>query len=239
MLRQFLLDCKLHFKGTFLVQLLAELGGFLFGVIMVNFIMRVDDDPGSWFCMGSVMAIIVFLIFTLIYGAFGYHNEFQLALSMGRTRTAFMGSYALRLLVQLTLGYVLILGLYHLELALYPLLFPAYENEVAFAFLTNWKLVLPAVPGLLVLTMFVGAIYGRWGKKSLWFFWVLWMFCCFVLPRLFDDEPGGGILDQAALGVRHVFTAVPLTAWIVVGVVLAIGMVSVTITLGKKQMVKI
>ena len=87
--------------------------------------------------------------------------------------------------------------------------------------------------------MFVGAIYGRWGKKSLWFFWVLWMFCCFVLPRLFDDEPGGGILDQTALGDRHVFTAVPLTAWIVVGVVLAIGMVSVTITLGKKQMVKI
>lgn len=239
MLRQFLLDCKLHFKGTFLVQLLAELGGFLFGVIMVNLIMRVDDDPGSWFCMGTVMAMIVFLLFTLIYGAFGYHNEFQLALSMGRTRTAFMGSYALRLLLQLVVGYALVLGMYHFEVAIYSQLFQAYENEVAFTFLTNWKILLPAALGILVLAMFFGSIYGRWAKKSLWAFWVIWMFCCFVLPRLFNDELGDGVLDQAALGIRTVFTAVPLTVWIVVGTVLAIGMVSTTVTLGKKQIVKI
>lgn len=239
MIRQFILDCKLHCKGTFLALLLAELGGFLFGVIFINIIMRLDDTATSWFCIGTIMAMIVCVIFTLFYGAFGYHSEFQLALSMGRTRMAFMGSYGLRLLLQMVAGYGMILLLYRLELVLYPLLFPNCVNDAPFTFLTNWKVLVPIALGILILSMFVGTIYGRWGKKSLWFFWVVWMFCCFVLPRLFDDELGDGILDQAALGMRNVFTVVPLRAWIVVGVILAIGMVSTTVTLGRKQMVKI
>ena len=68
MIRQFMLDCKLHCKGTFLVQLLAELGGFLFGVILLNIIMRLDDTATSWCCMGTIMAMIVCVIFTLFYG---------------------------------------------------------------------------------------------------------------------------------------------------------------------------
>ncbi|MGN0979083.1 MAG: hypothetical protein ACI4PT_02025 [Candidatus Avoscillospira sp.] len=239
MIRQFILDCKLHWKGTFLAQLLADLGGFLFGVILLNIILRLDDTAASWFCMGTIMAMIVSVIFTLFYGAFGYHSEFQLALSMGRTRMAFMGSYALRLLLQMVAGYVMILLLYRLEGILYSLLFPDCMNDAPFTFLTNWKVLVPIALGILILSMFVGAIYGRWGKKSLWFFWVVWMFCCFVLPRLFDDELGDGILDQAALGMRNVFTVVPLRAWIVVSVILAVGMVSTTVSLGRKQMVKI
>lgn len=237
MLQQLTLDLRLH-KNNILVALLAELGAFLLGVIMVCVILRLDSDPGGWFCMGTVMALIACAVVTLLTGAFGYYAEFQLALSMGRTRTAFMGSYALRLLLQLAVSYVLVLLLYRAELALYPIFFPAYENEVQFTFLTNWKLILTCALGLLILSMFIGAIYGRWGKKSLWVFWVIWLFCCFVLPRLFDDEPGEGVLDQAALGVRNVFATVPLNAWIVFGAALAVGMISTTAVLGRKQMVK-
>lgn len=238
MFQQFGLDLKVH-KGNFLLTLLTELGGFLFGFIMVNIIMRVDSDPGSWFCMGTLMALIIGVVVPLFSGGFGYNGEFQLALSMGRTRMAFMGSFVLRLLLQLLLGYALVLGLYQVELALYPLLFPAFENEVTFTFLTNWKLVAAAIGALLVLAMFIGSIYGRYGKKGMWVFYVIWLFCCFILPRMFDDEPGAGVLDQAALGVRNVFTAVPLTAWIVAGAVLAAGMVTTIIVLGRKQMVKL
>lgn len=236
MFRQLYLDLRVH-KSDFLVAILVELGGFLFGMLLLCVLMNLDEDPGSWFCMGTIMALLVCLIFALL-SSFGYQAEFQLALSMGRTRAAFLGAYALRLLLRLAASYALALIFYRVELALYPHFFPAYENEVAFSFLTNWKLILPCVLGLLIVTMFIGAVYGRWGKKSLWIFWVIWLFCCFILPRLFHDEPGDGVLDRAALGIRNVFTAVPMTAWIVVGAVLAVGMISTIITLGRKQMVK-
>ncbi len=238
MLQQLRLDLKVHYD-ILLASLAAELGGFLFGFILVNIIMRVDSDPGSWFCMGSLMALIVGVAVPLFSGAFSYSSQFQLALSMGRTRSAFMGSFVLRLLLQLLAGYALVLGLYQVELALYPLLFPAYENEVAFTFLTNWRIIVSAIAALLILSMFIGALFGRYGKKSIWVFYLIWLFCCFVLPRMFDDDRGEGVLDQAATGVLRAFQVVPLTAWIVVGAVLAVGMVTTIIVLGRKQMVKL
>lgn len=238
MVQQFKIDLKLH-KSSFLISFLVELGGFLFGFLLVNLIMRLDDDPGSWFCMGTLMALAMGVMVLFLMGGLGYSNEFQLALSMGRTRKAFMASYALRLLLQIIMSYILILAVYHLELAIYPLLFPGYEIEVAFSFLTNWKVILPSALAILVLAMFLGAIYGRYGKKGLWLSYLIWMFCCFVLPRTMDDDLGSGVLDQAALGVRTVFTTVPPAAWLVLGGVLAVGMVITTISLGKKQMVKL
>lgn len=238
MLQQLALDLRLH-KNDMLLSLLTILGGFLFGAILLCIVMRLDSDPVGWFCMGTIMALIMCAALTLFAGAFSYHSEFQLALSMGRTRTAFMGAYVLRLLLRLAVSYALVLLLYQAELALYPIFFPAYENEVQFTFLTNWKLILPCALGLLILTMFIGAVYGRWGKKSMWIFWVIWLFCCFILPRLFDEEPGDGVLDQAAMGVRNAFTVVPLNAWIAFGYILAACMVSATVILGRKQMVRI
>lgn len=238
MLKQFTIDLKLQ-KSVFLVNLAAELGGFLFGFLIVNLVMRLDDDPGSWFCMGTMMALVVSVVFVFFYGSFGYSGEFQVAIAMGRTRMAFMGSYALRLLMQLLADYVVLLGLYHLELAVYPLLFPAYGNEVAFSFLTDWRILLPSALGILIVAMFIGTLYGRYGKKGIWASYLIWLFCCFVLPRLFDDDLGSGVLDQAALGVRMVLAAVSPAAWGTLGAVLAAGMVAATILLGRRQMVKL
>lgn len=238
MLKQFKIDLKLQ-MGSILANLVAELGGFLFGFLLVNLIMRVDDDPGSWFCMGTLMALIVGAMFVFFAGSFGYSSEFQVAVAMGRTRKAFMGSYALRLLMQLLADYVVLLGLYQLELAIYPLLFPAFGNEVVFSFLTDWRVLPPCVLGLLILAMFIGALYGSYGRKGLWAFYLLWLFGCFVLPRVFSDELGSGVLDQAALGVRTAFQTIPLAAWGTMGTVLAVGMVTTTILLGRRQMVKL
>lgn len=238
MLQQFKIDLKLH-KGNFLVILLGELGGFLLGFLMVNLIMRLDEEPGDWFCLGALMALLVGVMCVLLMGGLGYSNEFQLALAMGRTRKAFMGAYALRLLLQILLGYIVVLAFYGLELAVNPLLYPGYENEVAFSFLTNWKILLPCGLGILILAMFIGAVYGRYGKKGWWAFYFIWLFCCFVLPRLFNDELGDSLLDRTALGVQAVFAAVPLTAWLILAILLMAGMAVTTVTLGKRQMVKL
>lgn len=237
MLKQFAMDWKLN-RSSFFVLLAIQLGAFLFGAVLVFAIMKLDSDPGAWFCMGTLMAAIALAGITLLCYGFGYAQEFNVALSMGRTRAAFMGAYALRTVLQLLAGYVLLLGLYRLELAVYPLLFAPYGNEVAFTFLTDWRYLLPIFVGLVIVSLFMGAMYGRYGKKGLWFFYFLWIFCCFILPRMFHKEPNGGALDQMAFGLMGVIRLVPVGAWIGFGVVLAVGMILATVKLGMEQMVK-
>lgn len=106
--------------------------------------MRTDKEADSWFCLGTMMALVATTILVLFIGGFGYSGEFQLAIAMGRTRGAFMGSYALRLLLQIGVSYLLALALYRVELAVYPLFFPAAGNETPFQFLTDTRILIPA-----------------------------------------------------------------------------------------------
>ena len=238
MLKQFTTDWKLNWK-SFLGMLAGQLGAFLFGLIMVCIIMNVDEDPGAWFCMGTLMSCIALLFITLFCYGFGYAQEFNVALSMGCTRTAFMGAYALRTALQLLAGYGLLLLLYRLELALYPLLFPPYGNEVVFSFLTDWRWIVPILLGLVVLTLFIGSLYGRYGKKGLWFFYILWIVSCFLLPRMVDADPQDtGALNMAALGLLSLFQAIPVTVWLTFAAVLAVGMLATVVRFGRTQMVR-
>lgn len=237
MLRQFIKDWKLH-RSSYFIMLAAQAGSFLLGILFVLMIMHFDDEPGSWFCMGTMIACLVLVVICVFFYGFSYGQEFQLALSMGCTRMAFLGAFALRLLVQLLSGYILILLFHQIELALYARLFPQYANEVLFTFLTDWRILVPVVLGMTVLSLFIGSLYGRYGKKGMIFFYVLWIFCCFVLPRVFHTEQGSGILDQTAWGIRVVALAVPVTVWIGFGALLAVGMVITIIRFAKIQMVR-
>ena len=237
MLQQFIKDWKLH-KSSFFTMLAAQIGFFLLGILLVIMVMNFDDDPGSWFCMGTMVACIVLVVICGFFYGFSYSQEFQLALSMGCTRMAFLGAFTLRLLLQILSGYVLILGMHQIELSLYPRLFPQYPNEILFTFLTDWRIIVPVMVGMTILSLFIGSLYGRYGKKGTIFFYVLWIFCCFILPRIFHAEPGTGVLDQTAWGIRTVVLAVPVTVWIVFGIVLAVGMVITIIRFAKVQMVR-
>lgn len=238
MLQQFILDWKLHKKSFFGMQL-ALLGAFALGFVMVLAIMNFDEDPGSWFCMGTLLAAIALCFTSILAYGFGYFQEFQLALSMGRGRMAFLGAYVIRLLLHFLLGYAIVLGLYQTELAIYPVLFPQYDNEIAFSFLYHWKVFVPVLIGVVLVTLFLGSLYGRYGKKGMIVFYVLWIFCCFILPRMVDAEPTStGALDVAAYWTLSMILAVPVTVWLVFGIALAVCMIAVTIRFAQTQAVK-
>lgn len=238
MLQQFILDWKLN-KKSFFAMLAVLPGLFLLGFGMVALIMNLDDDPGSWFCMGTLLAAIGLCFMALLTYAFTYFQQMQLALSMGRVRMAFLGAYALRMALFLAVGFAIVLVLHQVELVLYPLLFPQFGNEVAFAFLTDWRVIVPVFAGLLLLSLFIGALYGRYGKKSLLFFYILWMFGCFILPRMFDAEATDtGVLDVVAYRTLTFVKLVPLHVWLPLGAVLAVGMLVSIIRFNQVQMVK-
>ena len=237
MLQQFSKDIRLH-KNGWLILLGILAGTFIFGMIMVAVIMANDNDPSSWFCMGTLLASLVLICAGLFMAAFGYPQEFMLALSMGRTRRDFMASYYLRLILQLLAGWLLILVLHQIELKAYTLIYYRYQNETYFSFLTDWRVLVPIFLLFPVLSMFIGGLYGKYGKKGLIVFYILWLFCCFILPRMFHEEPSEGVLDQMAMGLMRAIQVVPVGAWICVGTAVGVGMIAATVKFGMEQMVK-
>ncbi len=237
MFHRFINDLKLN--GKYMLNLLLlQLGASLVGMILVSIIMNVDSDPGSWFCMGTLLSCIVWFIVGIFVYGLSYAQEFQLALSMGGTRRVFVGAFALRTVCQLVLGYGLILLSHQVELTLYPVLFPAYENEVVFSFLTNWRIVVPALLLVPVVSLFIGAMYGRYGRKGMWVYYIFWMFCCLILPRFFENEAPEGPLDTVAFGLRSMLLTLPPWFLVVFSAAVLTAMIAAILQFARTQMVR-
>ena len=226
-------------SGSFFGNLLLIVLGFLFGEILLFLIMFLEDDPGSWFCMGTVIALVMLLVTTVLFYGVGYTGAFSLALSMNCTRRRFLLDYSLKILAHLVLGYLLVLGFYRLELLVGNAAFPDYPLEAELGFLTDWRFVLAGIAGMLLSALFVGAMFGRFGRKAGLIVYLVWMFCCFVVPKIFTAEPGGeGVFDQAALLTQSALLRMPMAGWLTLGAIAAVSMLATVVVMARKQMVR-
>lgn len=226
-------------SGSFFGNLLLIVLGFLFGEILLFLIMFLEDDPGTWFCMGTVIALVMLLVTTVLFYGVGYTGAFSLALSMNCTRRRFLLDYSLKILAHLVLGYLLVLGLYLLELLIGHAAFPDYPLEQELGFLTDWRVVLAGIAGMLLSALFVGAMFGRFGRKAGLIVYLVWMFCCFVVPKIFTAEPGGeGVFDQAALLTQSALLRMPMAGWLTLGAIAAVSMLATVVVMARKQMVR-
>ena len=226
-------------SGSFFGNLLLIALGFLFGEILLFLIMFLEDNPGTWFCMGTVIALVMLLVTTVLFYGMGYTGAFSLALSMNCTRRRFLLDYSLKILAHLVLGYLLVLGLYRLELLVGNAAFPDYPLEAELGFLTDWRVVLAGIAGMLLSALFVGAMFGRFGRKAGLIVYLVWMFCCFVVPKIFTAEPGGeGVFDQAALLTQSALLRMPMAGWLTLGAIAAVSMLATVVVMARKQMVR-
>ena len=226
-------------SGSFFGNLLLIVLGFLFGEILLFLIMFLEDDPGTWFCMGTVIALVMLLVTTVLFYGVGYTGAFSLALSMNCTRRRFLLDYSGKILAHLVLGYLLVLGLYLLELLIGHAAFPDYPLEQELGFLTDWRVVLAGIAGMLLSALFVGAMFGRFGRKAGLIVYLVWMFCCFVVPKIFTAEPGGeGVFDQAALLTQSALLRMPMAGWLTLGAIAAVSMLATVVVMARKQMVR-
>ena len=226
-------------SGSFFGNLLLIVLGFLFGEILLFLIMFLEDDPGTWFCMGTVIALVMLLVTTVLFYGVGYTGAFSLALSMNCTRRRFLLDYSLKILAHLVLGYLLVLGFYRLELLVGNAAFPDYPLEAELGFLTDWRFVLAGIAGMLLSALFVGAMFGRFGRKAGLIVYLVWMFCCFVVPKIFTAEPGGeGVFDQAALLTQSALLRMPMAGWLTLGAIAAVSMLATVVVMARKQMVR-
>lgn len=173
MLKRFFKGLKLHMQVP-LTRLVVVLVSFAMGLSLLLFILLLDEGE-SWFPMGSLMALAG-ILFTAALGYLSYPQQFMLALSMGRTRKQFMLSYALKELLWTTLAYGLVLLLSWLESANRLILFPEAKPAISLLpILTDFRVIITAIPALVLLEMFCGALYSRFGKPVNVVIYILWM----------------------------------------------------------------
>lgn len=237
MIQQCRKDLRLYGRDLWRLAVL-EVGCCGFGMVIVAIIMNAEPDPGNWFCMGTVISGIALVMFSLLFCGISYPQRLMLALSMGRKRKHVVASYYLGTVLSLVFGWGLLAVFYRLELAVYTVAFPQYGNDLDLTFLSTVQVMMPVIVGLPVVAMFLGVLIGKYGKKGYIFFYILWVFVCLILPRMFGHDRGEGMLDQMAGGVRHTIEVVPAGAWLVCAVVLLAGMAVAVYRFAMEQMVK-
>ena len=238
MIKQFIDNFKLR-KHTLIILLTCLLVFFLMGFTIIYLILKFDHTAVSWFPLGTILAILGIVIFAII-SFIWYYPDFMLALSMGKTRRHFMITYATEQFIKLLIAYIVLLLLALLEEAIYPILFPdAYEKFNLLSYLTDWRIIIPTLLSLTIITMFFGALYSRFGRAFGITLYVLSMLTCLLMPRQISYYETLNVSSPVGnYKIVNMFLSLSPIYWMIFGFTVATIMIIITIRLGLKQMVK-
>lgn len=228
MIRELIQEIKLH-KGSMLGMWLTIPIGFAMGFGILCLIMLLDETTTEWAPLGTIGSLFPVAL-VMIVGFLGYRQEFMLALTMGRRRKAFMLAYALRQTVWALVAYGIVLTLCQVETVLAGLMFGGkpLTEDISVGLLLKWQFLVPWVLGLVLLNMFLGALYSRFGKPFGMVLYFVWIGSCILLPEMLEKMPG----------VTGWFAALPWQAWAGIGLAAAVAMTVTVVALGRKQMVR-
>ena len=100
-------------------------GAFVFGMVLVFIILKLDDDPNkTYFCMGTLMAVVGAAVIMLVMRGVTYPMSLQVAISMGRTRREYIFAYLVMSVLLAAVCVAVVWALYAFESWLYPMLYP-------------------------------------------------------------------------------------------------------------------
>lgn len=196
------------------------------GIIIVLIIMAAEGSGEEYGKLGSLMALMMGTIALLFGGVFSVQSDFNLAISMGKTRKHFVPARYLMLLLDTLMVWGIATLINLTEGALYEAIYPGAVCELGMRFLYQNPAVvtgiLLVVPMLLLL---LGALLMKFTAKIFWVLWAFWMLGCMGLPRVADamkERPdsflaGIGraavqILSNESVGGPVVATAILLVA---------------------------
>ena len=232
MIQEIVRDMKLHKKDIMLLWLMILLG-FAVGFGMLYLIMLLDETTTEWAPLGTLMALVFATGIMLFTGVLGYRQEFAVALSMGRRRKDFMAAYALRKTVWALAAYGIVLALCQVETVLAGLMFGGkpLTEDISVSFLLEWQFLVLWVLVLVLVCMFLGALYSHFGKPFGVVLYFLWLGGCIMLPNLVDEATWLG-------AVFGWFGVLPGLVQAGIGVAAAGAMAVTVVMLGRKQMVR-
>lgn len=172
-----------YFKVNFLVDILAELGGFLLGVILAFFVKaRIEEE--SLVLLGSMLAAIVLVVVCMFDGMVLYYQKFNVAVAMGCTRKKFLEQYFLTSAVFMGIDVLVLYLLNQIEKSLYASVFPAKELEGMIDWLFRPRIILLFILAGVVVKFFTGMVVLRFGKIGFFAMWGVYMVGCLSLSRI-------------------------------------------------------
>lgn len=231
-------------RKHFVTTILIILGGGLFGTVLFELIMRLEevhDELPTTFEMAFFIAFVCYIVNFFGYGISGVNQSFNQVVGMGCTRKNFFIGHSLTCLINSLVGAATLMLVYVTEHWRLRAWWGAYPCETDFLSFATPGIVCFIVLALAVFQLFVSFVMLRFEKKAFWVFWALWMFGCLVVPRIVDDVEDGKQSALAKLGnfAIDVVTAIPAGTWLIIGSVITLGMYTISYFGFKRQHVTV
>jgi len=164
-------------------NLCTLLGTFLFGSIMFEIVIRLDDEVSSSFPMGTFMCLIILVGIAMFANWQEELQQFSLSVSMGCTRRKFMISYSIQYFILMVIDWVFMFLLYKIEGLRMELMYPELPMEsfdVIFKPATFF--LVPFV--MLAVGLLIGGIGLRFGSNSRWIVMIAWIALCIGASKI-------------------------------------------------------
>ena len=231
----FLIQCKTR-KMEVLQFLAVAFGSYIFGIIVMMIIRANTMEENECVTLGMLIAMVA-LVFVHFFGIiFSFVGEFNMAISMGATRRAYVGSYALFNMAELAGLELLLFVLGKIESALMRVIYPQCEVILDLTQYVQWKYLLAVIVGMTIVELFLGAVILRFGMKAFWAIWAIWMFVTLVPAKLIENEALAAKMHQ--FGMQIGFGNI-VQYLVVVGVIAAVIMAVLGWNFLKKQSVTV
>lgn len=209
-------------------------GGGIFGILIVLVILVMDGSGEDYGKLGAMLALMFGVILVFFGGIFTVQSEFNLAISMGKTRKYFVPARYLELALNVLVMLAVVMLVDWVEGMLYPAIYPQAVCEFSIDLLLhNGGVLIGIVFGAPALILLFGALLMRFSTKFFWVLWALWMILFVGGPRFLtgirknpDSIPGRiglKLLDFVA-GITSVQLTVVLILLAAAGLGVATGL---------------
>lgn len=212
-------------KDTFIISLLAVLGGFVFGSLLLLVVTALyskgilPDEDFTVATVGTLIAAILLFICYIIIGMFEVTYNFNQFIGFGMTRKNFfiqelITSYVYMIVLMAVVCILRVAEMGILQIAFYK----QYVYEELFNFPADRLMIiliclLVAMP---IVRTFLGCFILKFGNtKGFWALWVVWMVVFMSISPISDimkAGPTGGI-KTVIYNIVSALKAVPASVW--------------------------
>ena len=218
--------------------LIPVIGGVI-GIIMTLFSMSMDGTGESYGKVGAFMVLVLGILFIFFTGIFSLPIDFNLAVSMGKTRKSYVPARFIILALDV-LAVILIFIIFNAaEEALYTTLYPNAVCELDVGkLLHNPALIAGTIFLLPTVNLLCGALLMRFPTKFVWVLWAIWMIVFTGGPKMITAaEKKDSVFGQLGAAILWLFQgASPIKTAVAVVIITVMGM-AVTMRLFSRQRV--
>lgn len=156
------------------VMLAAIFASGIIGMLILTIILAIDKETTTA-AVGTFMALLLWALLNMIFGLFGFENDFNMLVALGCRRKDYIISKILAVYMNMLMEAVGVLVLGMLERAFIAVFFADREYERLVEYLLDYRIILGIILLIPAIRLCLGALMLRFQQKAFWIFWGLWI----------------------------------------------------------------